>query len=267
MYAEDLEVPHSIYDLERVLDWEKRIANYSPSVQQKYRALIKKKDDLFRYLDEDKSNGWSVMINNKKKDLYAETRNSERGIPMIRARTYSNYDPLTTFRIVGSSDMRPKYDKNIHYCKMIDKLGTNLLVGYQRSHRIITVAPRDMYQEGLGNCEADGTIWIALHDADSTEYPVESGIVRMSTPIAGFRFTPYPDDPSKCTVEMLIECNIGGLIPNWIFKQVLGEMAYGLVNLRALLPDWYKKNKKQLAKDKLIEQQKHLEGKGKIYKN
>ena len=114
MYEEDLEVPHSIYDLERVLDWEKRIANYSPSVQQKYRALIKKKDDLFRYLDEAKSNGWSVMINNKKKDLYAETKNSVRGIPMIRARTYSNYDPLTTFRIVGSSDMRPKYDKNIH---------------------------------------------------------------------------------------------------------------------------------------------------------
>ena len=244
VYKEDMEVPKDLYYVERVLDWEKRIANYSPALKNKYREALKKKDEFFALITEDKSNGWSLMTDNKKKGLYAETKTSERGLPIIRAKSYSNHDPLTTYRLAGCCDMRSKYDKNIDYVKVINKLGVNLLVGYQRTLRILTVAPRDLYQEGICNCEADGTLWSVLYDTTGEEYPVEKGIVRMASPLAGFKFTPYPDDPTKCSVDLVIEADIGGNIPNWVFKQVLGETAYGLVLVRELLPDWVKKNKK-----------------------
>lgn len=110
--------------------------------------------------------------------------------------------------------------------------------------------------------DAQGRVWsIAFDASDADGYPVEDGVVRMQSPMAALLFTPLKDDPSKCIIETVVEAEIGGNIPNWIFKHVLGDTAYGIVMIRELLPDWYKLHKKQLAKDKPVEQQKELEEK------
>ena len=225
-----------------MLDWDLRIAAYPPSLKAKYKRGLELKDKFFSRLAEPQSNGWSVFIDNKKKNLFAEMKTSENGLPMFRARTTSNHDALTTFRYAGSCETRPYYDKNTDYAKCINKLGVNYLVGYQRTLRVFTVAPRDLYIEGIFNMEEDGRCWSLAFDAPD-EYPVEDGIVRMRSPMAALLFTPCKDDPKKCIIETVVEAEIGGNIPNWIFKHVLGDTANGIVLMRELLPEWVKPRK------------------------
>lgn len=119
IYKEDTETPKDLYYIEKVLDWEKRIASYPNPIKAKYRNALKKRDLFFARLAEPQSNDWKVFIDNKKKGLFAEVKTSENGMPMFRARTHSNHDALTTFRFSGSCENRPKYDKNTDYAKVI----------------------------------------------------------------------------------------------------------------------------------------------------
>jgi hypothetical protein len=49
---------------------------------------------------------------------------------MLRAKSESDYDPLTTFRAWGNGDCRIKYDKNIEKVVALDSYGPNLMYGY-----------------------------------------------------------------------------------------------------------------------------------------
>lgn len=103
--------------IEKVVDWPKRIENYSLATKNRYAMAFAKQKEFFEILDE-KSPEWKVT-HNKKGSLYCEQKTSKRGWPIIRAKGPSKYDCLTSLRLAGNAEYRKKYDKNIQTFKMI----------------------------------------------------------------------------------------------------------------------------------------------------
>lgn len=50
------------------------------------------------------------------------------------------------------------------------------------------------------NIDYKGKITLVTFDEMDVDYPEEDGFVRMKSPIAGFVFTPHPEDPNKCLI-------------------------------------------------------------------
>ena len=257
-YIEDYSVePEGIYKVEAVRDWGKRIAGYTPEQQRRYAAGLEKVDEFFAVLAAPKD-GWSTILDNKKKDLYCDQSTSKRGLPIIRARSHCNNDALTTLRYSANIEKRKKYDKNIADMIQHEKIGANLVMGYQRTHRLVTLAPRDLYNYCIFNIEESGRCWIVCWDAEG-EFPETPGCVRMSCPLGGMLFTPFPDDPSKCHVDLVIEADARGFVPLWIFKHVISDSAHGLAVIREDCPKFYAEHRLALERDGPLEQQKDLD--------
>ena len=68
------------------------------------------------------------------------------------------------WRASVNAENRCKYDKNIAESKSIKNLGVNLSVSYQRTFKILTVSPRDVYQNCFYNVNEDSSIIITTYD-------------------------------------------------------------------------------------------------------
>ena len=68
----------------------------------------------------------------------------------------------------------------------------------------------------------------------------------MQCPVGGFRFKPIKDNPNKCEVEHVIEADLMGNIPSYVQKHVIKDVAYGMHEVKALLPKYIKENKKKI---------------------
>jgi hypothetical protein len=163
-------LPGQPFYLEEVLDYEKRIAGYSSDVKAKYKRAYVKMQEFIDVLAEDSSN-FRVTINNKKKGLLCEQRDSEGGIPMVRISVSYEYPAIVAWRANVSGENRPKYDSNIAEVSLIEQLGTNFMQVYQRTRRIATVAPRDVYQHAFSNHYPNGMIRTVLYDNPDDDMP------------------------------------------------------------------------------------------------
>jgi hypothetical protein len=66
--------------------------------------------------------------------------------------------------------------------------------------------------------EADGSIiLLCFEDLNPNLLPREN-CVRMRLPIGGLIFTPKKKDSSKCEIDMIVEADLGGSVPGWVFK-------------------------------------------------
>ena len=74
----------------------------------------------------------------------------------------------------------------------LERLGANLAIGYQSTHRIMAVASRDVYQACFLHAEKDGTMKTIYWGVDR---PNTKGKVRMELPLAAVIFKPLKDDP------------------------------------------------------------------------
>ena len=119
------------------------------------------------------------------------------GIPWMRCKAPLPADPLTALRFCGNMKMRVKYERLLSVGKIIKTIGCNLAYGYQRTYRIITVAPRDVYVYGYIEQLDSGACVLVLFDDPEDDEPEEKGCVRMNA-FGGMLFTPYKDDPNKC---------------------------------------------------------------------
>ena len=164
-------------------------------------------------------------------------------IPWMRANAPLDYDALTCLRFCGNMVNRLKYEKNLSVCKMIDTIGVNMLFGYQRTYRIIAVAPRDVYVYGFVDILLDGRYILVLFTDVDDDKPEEKGCVRMEA-FGGMVFTPNKDDPSKCRMDVLQTIDIKmNLIPSYIVSQVVNLSAHGICTIQDLMPKWVKENK------------------------
>lgn len=119
---------------------------------------------------------------------------------MIRVKSHSDFDALTTFYAQGSSELRQGFNKNLSVIKGVEQIGVNFAVAYLQTHKLMTLSPRDIYINFFYNVEPSGKITLVTFDETDVEYPEEEGYVRMKAPIGGFVFIPDKDDPTRCSV-------------------------------------------------------------------
>lgn len=202
-------------DFEIVVDWEDRIAAYSEETKQIYYTAFEKMKEMESMLT-DKTLNWAVQQDSKKKgqELFFDQATSKKGFPCIRVWSYTDYDTVTSLRAYSNEDIRKEYDRNVEQCKPLEKLGCNLMIAYQATHKIVTVASRDVYQACFMDAQKDGTIKTVYWGMDKPEV---KGKVRMELPLAGMIFKPLKDDPrGKTQVCLFLEASLGGSIPGWI---------------------------------------------------
>lgn len=120
--------------------------------------------------------------------------------------------------------MRSQYEKLQAQCSILETLGVNFYYGYQRTIRILTIAPRDCYLYILQHTEKDGTICSIIYDDPDDEKPTESGIVRCNA-LGFMKCTPLKDNPNKCSVDYMININFKGVIPTYAITVALNMSA------------------------------------------
>ena len=111
-YIEIKELPKHVFQIEKVIDWTKRIDGYDKKQKTKYEMAFQKMKQLKEMLL-DKSENWSTTIDNKKDKLICEQRISEMGFNEVRCSSYSDHDCLTTWRAFMNTDNKYQYDLNV----------------------------------------------------------------------------------------------------------------------------------------------------------
>lgn len=108
--------------IERVVDWEDRIAAYSQEIKNMYYLAF----DKIKEVDEmlvDTSLNWQVQQDSKKKgsEIYCDfVAAAKSGHPAMRCWTYTDFDPLTTARAYTNPELRMQYDRNVAECRIIE---------------------------------------------------------------------------------------------------------------------------------------------------
>ena len=244
-------MPQNIFEVERVLDWNKRTESFTEKQKNKYKVAWAKMKE-FKAMLKDKSKEWNVTIEDKKERLKCEQMMSKNGFNMLRAYSESDYDPLTTFRTWGNTDCRLIYDKNMERIETLDSYGPNLIYGYQKLHRILTVSSRDIYQMIYWEIEADGSIYMVVYE-QIEDTPEETDCVRMRLPIGGCLFEPMPNDPTKTKTTLFLEADLCGYIPGYVQKQALKDTAYSLAFVRKTMKEYVKNHTKLMEENPVIE--------------
>ena len=165
----------------------------------------------------DDPEGWQVTIDSKKDRMKCEQRTSERGFNVGRITSIQDFDSITSFRAFGNGENRLKYDKNCERIESIEWCGANFLYGYQKLHKILSVASRDLYQMSFWEVMDDNSVYCVIWGEDE-DMPEEPGCVRMTVPIGGAIFKPLKDDKTKCEMTYIAEAHLGGNVPGWITK-------------------------------------------------
>ena len=115
-----------------------------------------------------------------------------------------------------------------------------------------------MYNLCFWNVEPSGRIIVIMWCLNGNDLPEEEGCTRMYCPLGGYLFTPHADNPNKCTIELIIEADLRGLIPSYIQQKAISISANSLYALKQELPGYVKKHKKILEQG-FIEQQNDLD--------
>lgn len=157
--------------------------------------------------------------------MFYETAESKSGFAMIRLKCKSDFNPLTTFRAYSNIDLKLKCNKNVGEYKWLRRVGVNLHKGYQTTKKIMAVSSRDLYQYTFYNSYPDGSIKVVVFE---TDHPVTPGLIRMRMPMAGFHLKPDPSDPTKTIMNAIIEANLAGNIPKFVYIYASGVTANGL---------------------------------------
>jgi hypothetical protein len=197
----------------------------------KYITALKKKQEFLDIITD--QSGWTTTILNKKEGIHCEQKLSKRKFPLIRVKSHSNYDALTTFYALGHPEFRIKYDKNFSLIKPIENVGVNLIVAYIQTRKMFAISQRDAYMNFFWDIDEQGRIFMVTFDnMNGEEYPEEEGFVRLQAPIGGFLYTPDKKDPNKCSIEMVVEVEMGGYIPQKVTNLLMQNSANAHVLLR-----------------------------------
>ena len=92
-------------------------------------GFAKQKELLKAIAETNEEGGWVPSFSYKKRGMESESRYFNE-VPWMRCRAPLDAPVLTAVRIVGNSDYRMKYEKNVAVCKILKRVGVNLGFGY-----------------------------------------------------------------------------------------------------------------------------------------
>lgn len=88
-----------LWNYETIDDWEARIASYTDEQKQVYQALIPRTLELKSLLAD--TEGWTVLSNDKKNDVYIECKKQKKsGCMSVRARGALPFAPEDVWRVI-----------------------------------------------------------------------------------------------------------------------------------------------------------------------
>ena len=90
-------------------NWEERIASYTEPQKEIYHRMFPIMDELIALKNEPKSK-WRNIVNDKKKNVYIETKKSKRGFNMMRATGPIEFPPVDVFRVIELGGVEGGWD-------------------------------------------------------------------------------------------------------------------------------------------------------------
>jgi hypothetical protein len=124
------------------MDWDSRIEGYSMDTKNLYNRMFEKRKTLLHLLTmETSDDGW--LKTTERIGFVVEEKISSRGLPSIRVRCSYDYDALTIFRAYSDPFNRKVYDPFVDEVYTTKMYGVGLYNLYQKTQRILMVAPRE----------------------------------------------------------------------------------------------------------------------------
>ena len=71
--------------------------------------------------------GWRNLVNDKRRNIYIETKKSAAGLPMMRATGPIDFSPLQVFRAIEYGADKPEWDDSCDECFNVSRVGVNAL--------------------------------------------------------------------------------------------------------------------------------------------
>ena len=168
----------------------------------------------------DKKLPWRVCYDSKKKgsELKYEQATSTRGMQTLRVRCLFDHPPVVVMKGYLNKETRIAYDDNIQDAVTFGQPGANLFQSFQITRKIAIISSRDLYIHYWINVLPNGSYKLICHEIDA---PAVKGKVRMRMPIGGLTVNPDPNDPNKSIVEHIIEADLQGNIPQWVWSMAI----------------------------------------------
>ena len=137
----DFELDEPVWNCERVLDWDARIASYTDAQKAFYARMIPTIDELQAL--KDRAAGWRVLVNDKRKHIKIEASKSPRGFHMMRASGPIDYPPIDVWRCANYGKDRRGWDDSADTTYYMTKEGVNSYTTYSKSKAVLFVQGRD----------------------------------------------------------------------------------------------------------------------------
>ena len=134
-----------LWNIERISDWDSRIAHYPDNIKRFYHKMIPKVQELKDMANID--DGWSNMVRDKKNDITIDQRKSANGLLTMRASGHINYPAIDIWRCINYNEWRKQWDANTDDIYFMGKIGAGAYHMYNRSRKIFVVAGREFLMD------------------------------------------------------------------------------------------------------------------------
>ena len=104
-----------MWDVEKVTDWSKRIANYSAEQREFYNTMVPKVAELKNIISS--RDGWNLLVDMKQDNLKIELKKSVRGLTICRGQGVIDWPVLDIWRCMALAKYKPEWDINNDTCE------------------------------------------------------------------------------------------------------------------------------------------------------
>lgn len=175
---------------------------------------------------------------------------SARGLNTFKATGQLPYPAWLIYNCISQPEIRKLVAKNEDKFRIIEKLCTNTLAGWQCSKKVgvgfISVQPRDFIVCAHHDILPSGVISIVAYGDDKKEHlvPEEKQYLRGTLHIAGWSLTPVKDKEGKEATDLCLitEVDLKGSMPQMVLKVGNKKQSMQIQHLREAIGDYVRQN-------------------------
>jgi len=115
-YEENYDIPKTLWDWERIPDWQKRLAGYTAEQKKFYENMVPKIQEMKGCLASE--TGWTLLVDSHADQVNIQTKKSIRDLTMMRATGPIDWPAKDVLRCMCYHPLRKEWDVNndvLHY--------------------------------------------------------------------------------------------------------------------------------------------------------
>lgn len=140
-FVENYEIQSPKWDMETVIDWGVRIANYDARQKEFYNNMVPKMIELKGIAKSEQ--GWDLIVDAKNDRIKIECKRSIRGLLMMRAQGPIDAPAIDIWRCMMYQPFRKEWDMNNDKSQWLAKMGANGYQAYKKTKKKAVVSARD----------------------------------------------------------------------------------------------------------------------------